>query len=528
MRYSHIKEAKMSKSKLLSTTPNFPITCGFEVEVAISDRIARENFDFDEHFGNMGESFEMPQDEIDALYDKYSVGEVLDIANYEQQMLSNTPDGYRLATEEERSENLKDVEISQDDYIVIVDEDDSETYSIDITDISDIEEWFPEIYSTILEDYQEEMETIIEDAKQQYKLDKMDEVDTDVIMAEMVMSSMYNVVQHDIVTTTGYHDMEKSGDEYVIEPDSSIIPSGMEIVSPVFGNLDEMFEELENILDEVSTSNFMSTNDSTGLHINIGGFDANSLDYLKLVVFLGESKLGKDFDREYNPMTEQIIPRITRYFAKEGIQPYHLTAPETFNIIIDDTKSFIRNSLLKYYSVNFEKIDNGYLEFRSLGGSGYEDNFDDIRLSVLRMVRALNIALDPTAYRKEYIKKVHSLTFGGLASPKPAGKTTYPEIENAKSFVRNLYRFMPTDFITNHEDFVVAIIKVHDEYNNRNNQMLEMTPNDYSTIRNIYSRLKARNLKSEKFSLEYAKGILKDKEEFMPSKTFTFLSLLIQ
>jgi hypothetical protein len=298
------------------------------------------------------------------------------------------------------------------------------------------------------------------------------------------------------VVADDYHGMNKSGDEYVIEPDSSIDPSGMEIVSPVFGSLDEMFEELENILDEVSSSNFMFTNDSTGLHINIGGFaDIDDFDYLKLVLFLGEGKMGSDFDRDLNSMTEQIIPRLTRFFASEGITGSDLTDEESFKNVIRKTNVFIEDKLKKYYSVNFEKIlSEKYVEFRSLGGSGYEDQFDKIKLNILRMVRAINIASDSMAYRKEYIKKINSLTFGPISAPKKVGEPRLPEIEDAKKFVRNLYRFIPTDFITNHEDFIVAIIKAHDEFNNRNNQMLEMTPNDYSTIRNLYNRLKVRNL----------------------------------
>ena len=523
MRYSEIKEAKMSKGVLLSTTPNFQITCGFEVEVAMKDFL--KDFDYEEYFDNMGESLEPPASVVDEVYDKYSIDDVLDVSDYWSQMENNIPDGYRLATDEEREKSLEQFEY-KDNWLVIVDEEDGEVYDIDMNDLSDVEEWFNDIYSEMNDAYIEALDEKVEEAKQDWINEKKEELDRHFIMAEMLISAFSGATDYDI--ENGSEAELTKGSDYIVEPDASINPEGMELVSPVFNDLDEMLDDLEAIFEEITNSDNIFTNDSTGLHINIGGFDTSKLDYLKLILFLGEGKLGTDFDREYNSMTEQLIPRIVRFFKQKKISAENIKNPESFKLIRKDIEYHIMGRLRKYYSVNFEKILDGYLEFRSLGGAGYEHNFEKIKLSVLRMIRALNIATDSNAYKQEYMKKVSSLLYTSPSGPKKVGQTLYPELEDAKVIINRLYKFLPTDNIKNHEDFIVSLIKAHDEFNDRNNMMLVMDNSDYTDVRNTYARLKARNLKSPYYSIEWAKKFLEDKKEFMPEKTYKFISQLIR
>ena len=60
----------------------------------------------------------------------------------------------------------------------------------------------------------------------------------------------------------------------------------------------------------------------------------------------------------------------------------------------------------KFSSVEITKLSQGYLEFRIAGGAGYEDDFEKVRDTTLRFVTALEIACDPKAERKEYLKKL--------------------------------------------------------------------------------------------------------------------------
>jgi hypothetical protein len=60
----------------------------------------------------------------------------------------------------------------------------------------------------------------------------------------------------------------------------------------------------------------------------------------------------------------------------------------------------------KYTSINTK---NGYIEFRSPGGDWLDDNFAEIENTLRRFTVALSAAVDPAAYRQEYLKKLYKL-----------------------------------------------------------------------------------------------------------------------
>jgi hypothetical protein len=60
----------------------------------------------------------------------------------------------------------------------------------------------------------------------------------------------------------------------------------------------------------------------------------------------------------------------------------------------------------KYTSIN---VKNGYIEFRSPGGDWLNDNFAEIENTLRRFTVALSAAVDPEAYREEYLKKLYKL-----------------------------------------------------------------------------------------------------------------------
>jgi hypothetical protein len=63
----------------------------------------------------------------------------------------------------------------------------------------------------------------------------------------------------------------------------------------------------------------------------------------------------------------------------------------------------------KFRSVNFSKLKNGYLEFRSIGGHGYHLKYNEITDTISRWISVIDLACDPDASRKEYVKKVAKL-----------------------------------------------------------------------------------------------------------------------
>jgi len=118
-----------------------------------------------------------------------------------------------------------------------------------------------------------------------------------------VASILGSVTNYDVVTSDEYHAIEKDENSYTVEPDSSIDGVGAEIVSPVFTDYDEFLSEL----DEVLSHRDFDADESTGLHINIGTFDTDKIDLLKLAVFLGEDKVLHDFGRSSNIYTKPML-----------------------------------------------------------------------------------------------------------------------------------------------------------------------------------------------------------------------------
>jgi hypothetical protein len=79
----------------------------------------------------------------------------------------------------------------------------------------------------------------------------------------------------------------------------------------------------------------------------------------------------------------------------------------------------------KYYSVNFDKIKNNYLEFRSIGGEGYEKKVDDI-LNILEYnAMTLFDCLNEPAYNED---NLHTLNKILAEHKKSIGAFNNPEI----------------------------------------------------------------------------------------------------
>jgi hypothetical protein len=66
----------------------------------------------------------------------------------------------------------------------------------------------------------------------------------------------------------------------------------------------------------------------------------------------------------------------------------------------------------KYTSINTK---TGYIEFRSPGGDWLDSNFANIENTLLRFTVALSAAINPEAYRKEYLTKLYKLLSEGMA-----------------------------------------------------------------------------------------------------------------
>lgn len=208
-----------------------------------------------------------------------------------------------------------------------------------------------------------------------------------------------------------YHGARREAGHYVVEPDGSLEPddsddAGLEFVSPPMP-IDEMLSDFNKVV-AWAKSKGCYTNDSTGLHINVSvpDFSRDKLDYVKLAILLGDEYVLKEFGREGNTYTKSALKRV-----KDNIR----SRPEDAKGLLDKMKSGLNDiaskaihsgATDKYTSINTK---DGYIEFRSPGGDWLDADIPKIENTLLRFVVALDAAVDPQKYRKEYLTKLYKL-----------------------------------------------------------------------------------------------------------------------
>jgi hypothetical protein len=171
-------------------------------------------------------------------------------------------------------------------------------------------------------------------------------------------------------------------------PDFSGGPKMKELVTgPIHYNEARMV--LKRVLRWIEENGW--TNEKCGLHINIS-FDEfyvklacklSHLDKLKFILAYDESEIFKYFPNRENNIyargIKQVFP-VNRFMNLDNIKAV--------------SKDMYITPNTKYYSVNFDKIKNNYLEFRSIGGSGYEKKADEIlkimEYNALTLFKCLN------------------------------------------------------------------------------------------------------------------------------------------
>lgn len=233
-----------------------------------------------------------------------------------------------------------------------------------------------------------------------------------------------NYLGKTVIVNDTYHGGRHS-DAYVIEPDQSVRDSedpnamGMEIISYPMP-LEEMMDDLESVFRYIDHECY--TNENTGLHINLsltGGME--NIDYVKLILFLGDDYVLRDFERESNEYTQSSLTNLIKV-SKNKHQNNVGDMARSFDLLkqglAKEAASIIaERNPGKYYSVN---VKNGYIEFRSMGGD-YITKWQSIKTSIMRFAQALAVASDPMAERKEYALKLYKLL----------SKDGAPEVKNA-------------------------------------------------------------------------------------------------
>lgn len=219
-------------------------------------------------------------------------------------------------------------------------------------------------------------------------------------------------VNFPIKASTTYHGIPASEVEYKAEIDTSIEPdregeTGVEFVSPPL-DVGTAIQHLLQVREWASRVG-ASTNESTGLHINVSVPNLKYLDYVKLALLLGDEYVLQQFQRQTNTYAKSVVERFR--LAAESDQQ-NIKSENILGMIKKESGIHAAHTILrqyaggKYVSIN----DRGnYIEFRGPGGDWLGQSFDVIVPTMMRAIVALDAACDPEKYRKEYQKKLYKI-----------------------------------------------------------------------------------------------------------------------
>lgn len=252
-----------------------------------------------------------------------------------------------------------------------------------------------------------------------------DEGEFNEAVAESLADSLSETLGVETTVAGGYHSAKRDETTWIFEPDSSLESDDtsdmpVEIVSPPMP-LDQTVEIIPKFFEWLK-NNDGYTNNSTGFHMSVSmpDHDSERLDFVKLALFLGDEYVLKQFGRQANTYARSALEKLRQAGTKN---------PERIAGYMDKMRGGLdqiaKNSLAtatgfgKYTSINPK---NGYVEFRSAGGSDYQKDLKRLQDTLTRYGMALNVAMDPDAERQEYAKKLYKLLASGVASEDDAIK----------------------------------------------------------------------------------------------------------
>jgi hypothetical protein len=228
--------------------------------------------------------------------------------------------------------------------------------------------------------------------------------------------SLNTAIDMPVKVSSNYHSTTRKEGLWIVEPDTSLEPDdredfGLEIVSPPMP-LEQALEKLQQVTDWAnSDAGNAYTNSSTGLHMGVSvPFKGGDVDYLKLILFLGDEYVLQSFGREANTYTKSAMSKFRENIKGGRADPMgaiKLMQSGLIELAHREIQKGVGDG--KYTSAH---IQNGYIEFRSAGGDWLaEESADPEKLSstMLRYARAMSLAANPAEERREYAKKLYKL-----------------------------------------------------------------------------------------------------------------------
>jgi len=247
---------------------------------------------------------------------------------------------------------------------------------------------------------------------------------------QRIADQLEGYVNTPIRFSTRYHgvprvavDADPKDRYWIIEPDSSLNRPrepgdyGIEIISPPI-SVDEMVEKIASIKDFMKKSGAYTfkgdekeLRGSTGLHMNVGlkGFNPDEIDYMKLILLLGDDYVLNKFERATNTysipalksVSGDVTPEKAELYLEQMRRGFSAKALQALNTLGKFKASNHHFSV--HYIIDREDFR---IEFRSPGGDWNEKTAEELSDFLRRFVVVLDAASDPNAYQREYKVKL--------------------------------------------------------------------------------------------------------------------------
>lgn len=258
-------------------------------------------------------------------------------------------------------------------------------------------------------------------------------IDTDSLSSAVlkrIADQLEGYVNTPVRFSTRYHgvprvavDADPEDRYWIIEPDSSLTRPrepgdyGIEIISPPI-SVDEMVEKIASIKDFMKKSGAYTIKGegkelrgSTGLHMNVGlrGFNPDEIDYMKLILLLGDDYVLNQFERATNiysiPALKSVSDDVTPEKAELYLEQMRLGFSKDAQRALNKLGKFKASN--HHFSVHFIPDREDFrVEFRSPGGDWNEKTAEELSDFLRRFVVVLDAASDPNAYQREYKVKL--------------------------------------------------------------------------------------------------------------------------
>ena len=283
----------------------------------------------------------------------------------------------------------------------------------EFTDDTDLEyEWLEETGLDSMSDVQEAYSGLISWVYYDQVDSDYDQVDSDSKSSiEEIANNFSDAIGKPVKSSSSYHGITRKPGTYVVEPDGSISAGGggmgLEFVSPPMP-VSEMIDDLKKVR-KWAESVGAYTNKSTGLHINVSipNYTDDKLDYVKLALLLGDKYVLEQFGRAANTYTASALKKIqdrVKNLSTDQVQGLFDQMRTGLNQLA--SRSIHGPSTNKYTSIHPQ---GNYIEFRSPGGDWLSEDISTLVSTMMRFVVALDAAVEPSKYRKEYLSKLQKL-----------------------------------------------------------------------------------------------------------------------